>query len=130
MTRSTDVQDISISALFLATKLNETPIRLRELINTYIYLSARIRHLLSLPSALPLASLVGDSGADGSNAEAGPSRHTTLMSGNGTRKGKEREAVWEGMKFEVPGFHDEVFWECEWSHWSCKCDGGRSPITA
>ncbi len=31
----------------------------------------------------------------------------------GSRKGKEKEKVWEGFEFEVPGFHDEVFWECE-----------------
>lgn len=28
-------------------------------------------------------------------------------------KGKEREKAFEGMVWEVPGFHDEVFWDCE-----------------
>lgn len=30
-------------------------------------------------------------------------------------KGKEREQdpVWDGFMFEVPGFHDEIFWECK-----------------
>ncbi|OCF42707.1 cyclin-dependent protein kinase regulator [Kwoniella heveanensis CBS 569] len=60
------VNDISISALFLSTKLCETPVRLRDLINTYLFLLARIEHLLNLPSDRP---------------------------------------------FNVPGFHDEVFWE-------------------
>ena len=26
-------------------------------------------------------------------------------------KGKEKEPIWEGFIFEVPGFHDEVFWD-------------------
>jgi hypothetical protein len=33
-------------------------------------------------------------------------------SAKGKGKGKEKEQVWEGMRFQVPGFHDEVFWEC------------------
>jgi hypothetical protein len=69
------------------------------LINTYIYLSARIQHLLSLPANYPLAACVTDGGAGGARI-------------SGTGKGKEREQVWDGMRFEVPGFHDEVFWEC------------------
>jgi hypothetical protein len=36
--------------------------------------------------------------------------------GRGKGKGKEGDVgvdkVWEGFHFEVPGFHDEVFWEC------------------
>jgi hypothetical protein len=34
-----------------------------------------------------------------------------LGSGNGKGKGKEKEPVWDGFMFEVPGFHDEVFWD-------------------
>jgi hypothetical protein len=41
------------------------------------------------------------------------------VQGNG--KGKERQRdrertddeIWRGFKFHVPGFHDEVFWECK-----------------
>jgi hypothetical protein len=31
----------------------------------------------------------------------------------GSGKGKEKDIgkVWEGFMFEVPGFHDEVFWD-------------------
>lgn len=113
-------QDISISSLFLATKLNETPIRLRNLINTYIYLTARIRHLLSLPPdrplplPLPLPSPVPSQDTDLNGIIAGAGSSSTASVGGATVKGKERarEAVWEGMEFQVPGFHDEVFWEC------------------
>jgi hypothetical protein len=34
-----------------------------------------------------------------------------LGSGNGKGKEKEKEPVWDGFMFEVPGFHDEVFWD-------------------
>lgn len=34
-----------------------------------------------------------------------------IGSGNGKGKGKEKEPVWDGFMFEVPGFHDEVFWD-------------------
>jgi len=34
-----------------------------------------------------------------------------IGSGNGKGKGKEKEPVWDGFIFEVPGFHDEVFWD-------------------
>lgn len=54
-------QDISISALYLSSKLNETPVRLRDLINTYIFLLARINHLLSLPSDQPLTPVASSS---------------------------------------------------------------------
>jgi hypothetical protein len=35
------------------------------------------------------------------------------VSGKGKEKGKEKEVdgIWEGFTFDVPGFHDEVFWE-------------------
>ncbi|WWD19001.1 hypothetical protein CI109_103458 [Kwoniella shandongensis] len=93
------VNDISISALFLSSKLCETPIRLRDLINTYLFLLARIQHLLNLPS-------------DQSFRISNPS--TGWQSHNGGRdkgKAKEEDPVWEGFTFEVPGFHDEVFWD-------------------
>lgn len=31
----------------------------------------------------------------------------------GKGKATERERVFEGMVWEVPGFHDEVFWDCK-----------------
>jgi hypothetical protein len=34
---------------------------------------------------------------------------TTSTNGNGKGKGKEK--IWEGFVFEVPGFHDEIFWD-------------------
>ncbi|WVQ74827.1 hypothetical protein IAR50_004434 [Cryptococcus sp. DSM 104548] len=84
------VNDISISALFLASKLCETPIRLRDLINTYLFLTARVRHLLSLPSDQPL---------------------TLDHLASASYGGKDGDGIWKGFKFEIPGFHDEVFWE-------------------
>lgn len=81
-------QDISISALFLASKLCESPVRLRDLINTYLYLLARIQHLLDLP--------------------ADQSFHSGLSSHS---DGRKEDKVWEGFKFSVPGFHDEIFWD-------------------
>ncbi|KAI9637365.1 cyclin-dependent protein kinase regulator [Dioszegia hungarica] len=96
------IQDISISSLYLSTKLNETPIRLRDLINTYMFLAARTEHLLSFPAdkALPIDS-------------PGPSsmRYSMGMDGKGKGKERAREKVFEGMVWEVPGFHDEVFWD-------------------
>ncbi|ORY35616.1 cyclin-dependent protein kinase regulator [Naematelia encephala] len=91
------INDISVSALYLSSKLNETPIRLRDLINTYIFLTARIRHLLKQP-ADDLFQIMN---------VAGPSR----FGSNGKGKEKERDPVWNGFSFEVPGFHDEVFWD-------------------
>ncbi|ADV22622.1 cyclin-dependent protein kinase regulator [Cryptococcus gattii E566] len=82
------INDISISALFLASKLCESPVRLRNLINTYLYLLARIQHLLDLP--------------------ADQSFHSDLSSHS---DGREEDKVWEGFKFSVPGFHDEIFWD-------------------
>ena len=32
---------------------------------------------------------------------------------NGKGKEKAEEGIWKGFKFEVPGFHDEVFWDCK-----------------
>lgn len=37
--------------------------------------------------------------------------HNGNGSGKGKGKGKEKEPVWDGLIFEVPGFHDEVFWD-------------------
>ncbi|WVW85655.1 hypothetical protein I302_107693 [Kwoniella bestiolae CBS 10118] len=94
------VNDISISALFLSTKLCETPVRLRDLINTYLFLSARVQYLLNKPSD---ASLISSSTSGGS-WRIGDSQSV---------KGKEKEQdpIWKEFKFEVPSFHDEVFWE-------------------
>ncbi|KAK8854851.1 hypothetical protein IAR55_003590 [Kwoniella newhampshirensis] len=97
------VNDISISALFLSSKLCETPVRLRDLINTYIFLLARIQHLLTLPPNQPFRM---SNMASASTAAWHPS--------NGSKdkgKAKEQGPVWEGFTFEVPGFHDEVFWD-------------------
>ena len=93
----TDMQDISISCLYLSSKLDESPVRLRDLINTYIFLTARINHLLSHPADKPFPI-----------SQAGLLKFGT---GNGKGKGKEKEPVWDGFMFEVPGFHDEVFWD-------------------
>lgn len=81
-------QDISISALFLASKLCESPVRLRDLINTYLYLLARTQHLLNLPADQPF--------------------HPGLLSQSDE---SEKDKLWEGFKFSVPGFHDEIFWD-------------------
>ncbi|GFZ49440.1 hypothetical protein JCM24511_07560 [Saitozyma sp. JCM 24511] len=96
------VNDISISSLYLSSKLNETPVRLRDLINTYIFLTARIKHLLSLPADQPFPT-----------DAAGPSRlgGAGYNGAGGSGKGKERDTLWDGFMFEVPGFHDEVFWD-------------------
>lgn len=101
----TDGQDISISALYLSSKLNETPVRLRDLINTYIFLTARIKHLLAFPSDQPLPlPRSAQSQEDGS-------WRIGSTNGKGKGKGKEKEPIWEGFIFEVPGFHDEIFWD-------------------
>lgn len=68
---------------------------MRDLINTYMYLHARIKHLLAQPAGAPLSQL------------AGPSR-------SGSDKGKQRAEVWDGFAFSVPSFHSTVFWECEY----------------
>ena len=101
-------QDISISALYLSSKLNETPVRLRDLINTYIFLSARIRHLLSLPPDQPLTP---EEKVAPWRDEPEPWRIGLGPSSSAKGKGKE-EDIWEGFQFKVPGFHDEVFWDC------------------
>lgn len=90
--------------MYLSSKLNETPVRLRDLINTYIFLTARIKHLLSLPADQPFPT-----------DAAGPSRlgGAGYNGAGGSGKGKERDTLWDGFMFEVPGFHDEVFWDCE-----------------
>lgn len=108
--------------------------RLRDLINTYIFLQARIRHLLSLPADHPLSGpALGSSarasgsgsfnggGSDSWNEKDSADGRRRGVQGNGKGKGKEREReragtddeIWRGFKFNVPGFHDEVFWECE-----------------
>jgi len=91
-----DRQDIAISSLYLSSKLNETPVRLRELINTWLFLSARIKHILSLPATYNLSEAVN----------MGDSRSVGL--GFGREHGGE---PWKDFRFEVPGFHDEVFWD-------------------
>lgn len=73
-----------MSCLYLATKLNETPVRLRDLINTYMFLQARVRHLLAQPAGVPLLPLPG-----------------------------QHNPIWQGFKFVVPSFHSTVFWECK-----------------
>ncbi|TXT15755.1 hypothetical protein VHUM_00258 [Vanrija humicola] len=75
------VNDLSVSCLYLATKLNETPVRLRDLINTYMFLQARVQHLLALPAGTDLSALA--------------------LGGK----------LWDGLKFDVPSFHSTVFWE-------------------
>jgi len=80
-----------VSALYLATKLDENPVRLRDLINTYMLLQGRVRHLLSRG---PEASL------------------DPLRVGGALGKDKD-EAVWAGFSFTIPSFHSSVFWECK-----------------
>jgi hypothetical protein len=75
------------------------------LINTYIFLTARINHLLSHPADKPFPR--GPSHTEGLWRIGG--NHN--VNGQGKGKGKEREPVWDGFVFEVPGFHDEVFWD-------------------
>lgn len=79
-----------MACLYLATKLNETPVRLRDLINTYMYLQARIRFLLAKPADTSLIEL--------------------SLGGSGRASD---DPLWDGFKFDVPGFHSTVFWECE-----------------
>jgi hypothetical protein len=93
------LQDIAISSLYLSSKLNETPVRLRDLINTFIYLSARIKHLLSLPADYDLSS----------HAPSGDAAEGWRV---GLGNGKKDEGLWAEFKFDVPSFHDEVFWDC------------------
>jgi hypothetical protein len=94
-------QDISISCLYLSSKLNESPVRLRDLINTYIFLTARINHLLSHPADKLFPR----------SRDEGIFRISGNGVGNGKGKEKEREPIWDNFVFEVPGFHDEVFWD-------------------
>lgn len=42
-------QDIGLGALFLASKLEESPIRIRDLINAYSYLTSLIEHCSRAP---------------------------------------------------------------------------------
>ncbi|WRT68355.1 uncharacterized protein IL334_005331 [Kwoniella shivajii] len=99
------VNDISISSLFLSTKLCETPIRLRDLINTYLFLLARIQHLLNLPADQPFK--IRPSLGSASDWQLGDGQRKQSSKG----KEKEQDPIWDGFKFDVPGFHDEVFWE-------------------
>ncbi|ORX38608.1 putative cyclin-dependent protein kinase regulator [Kockovaella imperatae] len=112
------VNDISISALYLSSKLNETPVRLRDLINTYIFLVARINHLLSLHADQPLASPSTASSSKSASKPWGDEPEPWrigLGNGQSTAKGKDKaedqDGIWKGFRFEVPGFHDEVFWD-------------------
>ncbi|WVR07480.1 hypothetical protein IAU60_004522 [Kwoniella sp. DSM 27419] len=104
--RSFSVYDISISCLFLSTKLCETPVRLRDLINTYLFLIARIDHLLSFP---PFTTFTISHASTSGGWQLGDGQRE----GSGLSRGKAREQdpVWRDFKFDVPGFHDEVFWE-------------------
>lgn len=111
------LQDISVAALYLSTKLNETPIRLRDLINTYIFLSARTKHLLSLPADQPLGSIGPDSGPSRLEGNGANSASSIYEAPSVKGKEKERSPIWDGFMFEVPGFHDEIFWEC--TSWLC-----------
>lgn len=90
-----------MSCLYLATKLNESPVRMRDLINTYMFLQARVRHVLSKPAETPLgvrgvlsalSARMGDPARDAAAAAA--------------------SALWDGFAFDVPSFHSTVFWEC------------------
>lgn len=47
------MQDIGLGALFLSSKLEESPIRLRDLINAYDYLLALSAHCSTLPYPSP-----------------------------------------------------------------------------
>ncbi|KAK4047272.1 hypothetical protein OIO90_006233 [Microbotryomycetes sp. JL221] len=47
------VRDIGMGALFLAAKLEEHPIRMRDLINCYSYLIALIKHCAGNPGREP-----------------------------------------------------------------------------
>lgn len=42
-------QDIGLGALFLASKLEESPLRIRDLVNTYSYLTELISHCSAPP---------------------------------------------------------------------------------
>ena len=84
-------QDISISALYLSSKLNETPLKIRDLINVYILLTSRLDHILSLPSDRPLP----------------------------TRPGSHSEGLEHGWQFTPPGYHAEAFWDCKSSPSTC-----------
>lgn len=37
-------------------------------------------------------------------------------------KGDTSKGIWEGFKFDVPGFHDEVFWDCKYYFHSLAMD--------
>lgn len=65
-------------------------------------LGARTAHLLSFPADKPLP--IDTPGSSSSRYPLGLDRKG---------KGKEREKVFEGMVWDVPGFHDEVFWDCK-----------------
>ncbi|WVO17750.1 hypothetical protein L204_105448 [Cryptococcus depauperatus] len=81
------VNDISISSLFLASKLCETTVRLRDLINVYLVLLARIQHILSLSSDYP------------------------LQSGILSHEEDAQDPIWRDFNFNIPRPHDEVFWD-------------------
>ncbi len=61
--KSFSSKDVCLGALFLATKLEETPIRLRDLINVFDYL---IRRALHASNACPSPRLRGESRSGGS----------------------------------------------------------------
>jgi hypothetical protein len=80
------------------------------LINTFIFLRARIKHILSLPADTPLSSA---SSSKRTLDEPEPWR-IGLGAGGANGKGKEKD-IWTGFTFAVPSFHDDVFWDCELS---------------
>lgn len=69
---------------------------------------------MSLPPDYPLVATAGPSLGTSATWPVDMTEDGRSGSGEnkGKGKGKEKEQVWEGMRFQVPGFHDEVFWEC------------------
>jgi hypothetical protein len=83
------------------------------LINTYIFLTARVKHLLSLPPDQSFSADLDSASEDGmwrigGGVQQGTSNGSYASKGKGKGKGKGK--AWEGFMFEVPGFHDEIFW--------------------
>lgn len=74
-------QEIAIAALYLSSKLCESPVRLRDLLNIYTLLTSRNTHLLTSSTALDC--------------------EITRTSGKQC----------EGWRWEPPAFHDKVFYE-------------------
>ncbi|WWC90748.1 uncharacterized protein L201_005685 [Kwoniella dendrophila CBS 6074] len=108
------INDISISALFLSTKLCETPIRLRDLINTYLFLFARIQHLLNQPSykSFKVNPMLSSASGSSTGWQLGDGQRLQQLQSQSIKgKEKQQDPIWDNFNFEVPGFHDEIFWE-------------------